>query len=111
MTIFTYVPDKGFNKQTTPRVLTTQFGDGYAHRIASGINSIDTTWDVQFSSRSLVDAAAIIAFFEAEAGVGFFQWTPPDEATQYKVICPNWSLVYESPISRSISTKFIRVYQ
>lgn len=111
MTIFIEVPDKGFSKQTTPRVLVTQFGDGYAHRIADGLNSINTIWDVTFTSRSLVASASIISFFETAAGTIPFQWTPPDEVTQYNVICPDWRLVYESPISRTITAKFIRVYQ
>ena len=111
MTAFTYVPDRGFNKQTTPKVNTFQFGDGYAQRTADGINSINTSWSVTFSSRGLIDSAAIIAFFEAAAGVTPFQFTPPDEATQYNVICPNWSQQYESHISRTITATFNRVYQ
>lgn len=111
MAVFTIVPDKGFSKQTTPKVLTTQFGDGYAHRVADGINSINTTWNVTFNSRSLVDSDAIIAFFEAQAGVISFDFTPPDETTVYKVLCPDWSQTYESPISRSTSAKFVRTYQ
>ena len=111
MSIFSYVPDRGFGKQTSPRVLNTQFGDGYAHRIADGINSINTSWDLTFSSRDLTDSEAIITFFETRAGVTPFQFTPPGEATQYNVICPSWSQQYESHISRNISATFTRVYQ
>ena len=111
MTAFTYVPDRGFSKQTTPRILTTQFGDGYAHRIADGINAINTSWSVVFSSRNLIDSAAIIAFFEGTAGYIPFQWVPPDEATQYNIVCPNWSQSYDSHISRTITATFNRVYQ
>lgn len=111
MATFTYVADRGFQKQTSPRVLTSQFGDGYAHRIADGINSINTSWDLTFSSRDLTDAAAIITFFETEAGIGYFYFTPPDEIVSYKVICPSWTITYESHVSRTITAKFIRVYQ
>lgn len=111
MAVFTIVPDKGFTKQTTPKVLTTQFGDGYAHRVADGINSINTSWDVTFNSRSLVHSDEIIAFFELHAGVVSFDFTPPDEVTVYRVYCPDWRQIYESPISRSTSAKFVRTYQ
>lgn len=110
MSVFEYVPDRGFSKQTTPRVLVTQFGDGYAHRVVDGINSINTVWDLTFTNRTLVDAAAMIAFFEAAAGATSFQWTPPDELVEYSVIANDWRLVYESHISRTISVKFTRVY-
>lgn len=110
MAVFEYVPDRGFTKQTTPRVLVTQFGDGYAHRIADGINSINTSWSLTFTNRTLTDAAAIIYFFETAAGCISFLWTPPDELVQYSVIANDWSLTYESHISRTISVKFTRVY-
>lgn len=111
MAVFNVVPDKGFSKQTTPRVLITQFGDGYAHRMLEGLNSINTTWSLTFNSRSILDAAEIISFFELAAGVISFQWTPPDETTQYNVVCTEWSQTYDAPIARSITAKFIRVYQ
>lgn len=110
MAVFDYVPDRGFSKQTTPRVLVTQFGDGYAHRIADGINAINTVWDLTFTNRDLVDSAAIIAFFETAAGATSFLWTPPDETTQYSIVATDWRQVYESFISRTISVKFTRVY-
>jgi phage-related protein len=111
MTTFTYVPDRGFSKQSTPRNLIMQFGDGYSHRVSDGINAMNTLWNLSFSSRSLADAAAIISFFESNAGVTAFQWTPPDEATQYNVVCTAWSQVYESVATRTISATFERIYQ
>lgn len=110
MAVFNYVPDRGFSKQTTPKVLISQFGDGYAHRIADGINSINTSWSLTFTNISLVDSAAIITFFETAAGTTSFQWTPPNEAVQYNVTCAEWNVIYESHISRTISAKFTRVY-
>lgn len=111
MTTFTIAPDKGFSKQTTPRVLTTQFGDGYAHRMIDGLNSINTSWNLTFNSRSITDVAEIIAFFEAAAGAISFKWTPPDELIEYNVICSEWTQTYDAPIARSVTAKFVRVYQ
>ena len=34
------IPDKGLNRNITPKVLLSQFGDGYQQRVANGINSI-----------------------------------------------------------------------
>jgi len=110
MTVFTVVPDKGFTKQTSPRILTTQFGDGYAHRIADGINNINITWDLTFNFRDLVEASSIIEFFETHGGSIPFEFTPPDEIVVYKVYCPNWSQTYDAPIARSIQATFVRTF-
>lgn len=110
MAVFTIVPDRGFTKQVTPRVITTQFGGGYAQRVSEGINNINIEWDLSFNSRNLTDAATILAFFETHAGVVTFDFTPPDEVVVYKVICKDWREVYESSISRSVSAKFTRVF-
>ena len=39
-------PDKGYTRQTTPKVLTAQFGDGYSQRLIDGINPLAETIDV-----------------------------------------------------------------
>ena len=37
-------PDKSMAKQSTPRVLIANFGDGYEQRIADGINTLNETY-------------------------------------------------------------------
>ena len=111
MAVFTVVPDKGFTKQTTPRILVSQFGDGYAHRTKDGINNINITWAVNFSVRDLSEVSDIVSFFETHGGVTPFDFTPPDENIVYKVICPEWSQTYDASIARSVSAKFVRVFQ
>ncbi len=36
-------PDKGYTRQTQPRVLSTAFGDGYSQRLIDGINPLKET--------------------------------------------------------------------
>lgn len=110
MSEFTWMPDRGFTTETAPRVRTAKFGDGYSQRVADGINNLDQTWNLTFNSRSLEDADAIEAFLVSKEGAISFTWTPPGTVTEYWVICPKWSLVYESEFSRNISVSFEKVY-
>ena len=107
---FTIVPDRGFSKQSKPRVNTAKFNDGYSQRIAVGINSLDESWNLTFRNRSITEANTIVSFLQARNAVSYFLWTPPGESTQVKVICPEWSVEYNSEFSKSVSCTFNRVY-
>ena len=111
MAIFTYIPSTSFSADSTPKVLTAKFGDGYSQRVADGINTIKKEWNLSFSNRSLEDALAIEAFFVARKGVEAFTWTPVGEATAVSVIASSWKEVYTSPITRTITAKFEIVYE
>lgn len=110
MSQFTWMPSKGFTTDTTPRVRVAKFGDGYAQRIADGINTLEQTWNLTFGSIPLATADAIEAFFVTKAGVVSFTWTPPDSQTEYWVLCSKWSITYETDFSRVVSATFERVY-
>ena len=109
-TTFTYVPDRGLSKNTKPRVITYQFGDGYSQRITDGINARNNSWNLNFNGRGVTEAEALIAFFEATNGTSYFFWTPPGESTQVKVIASDWNKAYDSHISRNVSVTFTQVY-
>ena len=65
-------PDKGYTRQTTPKVLTAQFGDGYSQRLIDGINPLAETIDVTFNTRDKGEIDHIISFFESKGGSKFF---------------------------------------
>lgn len=115
--VFNFTCSVGNRQATKPKNLVARFGDGYSHRVADGINNVVREWDVTFINQPLSVASAIVTFLET-AGLGdtalygntYFLWTPPDEQTQYKVICEDFSVEYASAISRTITAKFIQVY-
>jgi phage-related protein len=111
MAVFSYIPDRGFGTQTSPRVLNHQFGDGYSQRTADGINVNNVSWNLTFNNRTIADITAIVSFLEDKAGSTIFQWTPPGDTTQYNVLCADWVQTYDSYISRSLSAKFTKVNQ
>ena len=59
-------PDKGYTRQTQPRVLSTAFGDGYSQRLIDGINPLKETINVSFSTRTAAEIDHIISFFESK---------------------------------------------
>ena len=65
-------PDKGYTRNTQPRVLVSQFGDGYSQRLIDGINPLAETINVSFNTRDKAEIDHIISFFESKGGVTAF---------------------------------------
>lgn len=91
MAVFDWVESASTKLDESPRVLKTQFGDGYAQRSPDGLNPIQQRWSVVFSAVDPVVGDAIIAFFRTHGGVTPFDWTPLWHTTARRFICPQWS--------------------
>lgn len=111
MADFTWTPARGFTTEVTPRVSVASFGDGYSQRVASGINNIQQTWNLQFTNNSIAIIDSIDAFLTSKGGVLSFTWVPPGEFVEVKVVCYKWQKTYESSISKSLSATFEKVYE
>lgn len=72
---FTWTPDWGAQRKTTPRVTVLSFGENYAQRIGRGINRVPKVLPLTFSNRTDVEADAIEAFFEARGGATSFTYS------------------------------------
>lgn len=103
-------PDYGSSAQKKPRVLTSNFGDGYSQRAAAGINPLSQVWQLSWSALSTTDANTLDAFFVAKGGHTAFLWTPPRESTALKWICQEWSRSISHPNNDSITATFIQVF-
>lgn len=67
---------QGHSGDTTLRMRKAQFGDGYAQRVADGLNNRQSTYNLRFVGKA-EKIAAILAFLDAHAGAVSFYWTPP----------------------------------
>ena len=87
---FTWAPAvSGLSGTATLKVRKAQFGDGYDQRVADGLNSRRSSYNLTF----IGDAAkisAILAFLDARAGAEAFYWTPLLR-TQSLFICETYS--------------------
>jgi len=106
-------PAYGAQKQSRPRTRTVQFGDGYQQRLLYGIPSHmnpkewNLTWNV-----SETDADTIETFLNARAeDSASFDWTPLDETTSYKWICPEWSKTIPYTNRATITARFVQVFE
>jgi len=109
------LPDRGLQKQSTPRVLVARFGDGYEQRIANGINSIDETFNVTFKNRTKEEIDDITGYLGSLNGVTAFNYTIPDSnnggETTIKVVCDTFAQNYSYDDFYSASATFRRVYE
>jgi phage-related protein len=109
------LPDKGMTRQTQPRVLLAQFGDGYEQRIANGINSLQESYSVSFNNRTKEEIDDITGYLGSLQGVTALSFTIPDSnnsgETTIKVICDSFSQSYSYDDFYSASATFRRVYE
>lgn len=117
-------PDKSMAKQSTPRVLVANFGDGYEQRIADGINTLNETYTLIFATRLKEDIDDIVAFLDGKGGVGSFPLILPDSNVtsnpagpagigerEVKVITTDYSLTYSYDNFYSLQLSLKRVFE
>lgn len=110
MATFSYTPDFGLNISKSPRVKIAKFGDGYEQRVADGINTNAATYSLAFNARSDSEAAGIIAFLDARAGVEAFDWTTPDGVTG-KFVCSDYNRTMSRYNINNVTATFRQVFE
>lgn len=104
-------PTYGVQKSSRPVVRTVQFGDGYQQRLTYGLNQNPKTWSLTWEV-SETNADTIETFLNARAvDNASFDWTPLDEATSYKWICPEWSKTVPYLNRATITATFQQVFE
>jgi phage-related protein len=103
-------PDKALKQDMKPRILKTQFGDGYMQRARDGINTITESWNLTWKNRKVADGQKLIDFFESTEGIHAITWTPPYATTSIKVIVDSWTTTYPQTGVLTVQAKFTRVH-
>lgn len=85
---FIWRPDLGAERDETPNVTATKFGDGYESRLASGLNPLGSKWAVEFT-KGLKEYKQIRAFLKEAGAVKSFLWEDP-EGEQGIYVCRSW---------------------
>lgn len=104
-------PSFSLIRQTQPRVLRANFGDGYANRARDGINSQRIVMDLEWKVLLKGERDALIEFFEDRGAVEAFQWVMPDTGENNAFVCETWQ---ESVIDFQIynlRAKFTEVFE
>ena len=103
-------PDFGAAKQSQPKVRSVQFGDGYVQRLTFGLNQDPKQWSLTWENLSDTDTSTIETFLEARGGSESFSWSPPDDSSTYKWICPSWSKTITTAGLNSVQATFQEVF-
>jgi len=108
--------DKGLSLKNEVRVITANFGDGYEQRLADGINVLQQEFSVSFATRPKAEIDDLVAFFESTNGVTKFNYTVSDSNESgneqtYKVVCSDWTQVWEYDDFYTLTAVFRRVYE
>ena len=109
-----FTPDKSLAISTTPTMLQAKFGDGYEQRARKGINSLESSYSVTFSNRTLAEAKQLSEFFDEVLGVTSFDFSLPDSSLNtykvVKVVCDDYSRTMEYNNYHTVTATFRRVY-
>lgn len=113
--VFAWAESAGASAESTPRVASTKFGDGYEQRAPDGLNPIAETYTVPFRGVSRAGGDEIIAFLRAQVspvtGLEPFAWTPLWATQPILVVCRGWTRTQgDQPDESDISAKFERVH-
>ena len=104
-------PTYGAQKNSRPNVRTVQFGDGYQARLTYGLNQNPKSWSLTWEV-SETDADTIETFLNNRAADNAsFDWTPLDEGTSYKWICPEWNKSVPYKNRATITATFQQVFE
>jgi phage-related protein len=88
---------QGSTRKRTNRVITTQFGEGYAQSRPDGINSLIDEWSVSFENLDATERATLCNVLDAVGSWDYLTWTPPGRpAAKWKVTADGYS---ETPSS------------
>lgn len=93
-----------------PRVIKTQFGDGYSQRTADGINNVERSWSFSSGNKRGALADEIDAFLARHGGWKWFWWTPHRQTTPVKVTCEDWKKLEGMGRLASVSGTFKEVF-
>lgn len=105
--------DKGFSRASTPKIHVVNFGDGYEHRAADGINNLQQSMTIGFTTRPKAEIDDLVAFFESLGGVTKFRMTIDDSNGNetIKVVCKQWNQTWNYDNFYSLSATVERVYE
>lgn len=110
MATFTYTPSFEATESSKPRARKFAAGDGYEQRVRFGLNTDPKEWTLTFSERTDTERDGILTFFESNAGVTSFDWTPP-RGDAGKYICEEWQVTMRAYNFNTIQATFREVFE
>ena len=112
MAVFDWAESPGSTSERRPRVVATQFGDGYQQRAADGLNPVQQLWDLVFADCEASKADQIETFLLDGLGWKAFTWTPPRQTVALRWICTSLRRsIGERIDTHTITARFEQVFE
>lgn len=92
----------GTSAQTKPRLIQTNFGDGYNQISPDGANPFQRSWNLVWDPIEPTEADAIVTFLQAHVGVPFY-FTVPREVAPRTVIWATYQRTHPYPVEDSLT--------
>jgi phage-related protein len=77
--------------KTTFKVLEVKYGNGYTQRAGDGINNNQGTWNIEYDLLTSSELSTVVTAFDTAAGVDYFTWQAPGDATSKKWLVKEYS--------------------
>ena len=107
---FIWEPSYNLAVDSSPRVISLKFGDGYEQRISDGIHTNLIKISLNFESRNNQEARAISHFLSLRKGKESFLFTPPSPYASEKLfIARNWNYSMKFYNNNDVKTTFEEV--
>ena len=102
--------------QSKHKHLVCQYKQQYEQRLADGINNLEQTISVSFSTRPKAEIDDLVAFFESLGGVSKFRFDLEDSnagssTETIKCVCDKWDQTWAYENFYSLTATFRRVYE
>ena len=112
MAVFDWAESPGTSCEWQPRVLATQFGDGYEQSQPDGLNAVKQVWDVVIDAASAEAASEIEDFITPGLGWERFDWTPPRQTVALRFKCTAFSSSLGAQVGEhSLRLRFEQVFE
>jgi phage-related protein len=89
-----WVPNIPTGDDSKWRIRASQFSEGYEHRQLDGINALETTWSLEWTTRKEADIVSMTSYLAQQQGRSF-PFLHPVSKIEYYVFCDEWDVSWD----------------
>ncbi len=112
MPTFDWAESPGTSLELQPRVVATQFGDGYEQSADDGLNPVRQVWNVVINGADAAKAMEIQNFIAPGMGRARFDWTPPGATAPLRFKCTQFTRTLGNEVREvNLQMRFEQVFE
>lgn len=99
----------GGTQSHEPKILSAQFGNGYAQEAVDGLNADLMTLSLSWEALTPAEGQAVMDFFAGQKGILPFKFTLPGEDLPRKFKCKKWQRRFSTETLVDVSANWNEV--